>query len=166
MRQIAIAAALGLVVSVIPVMAATAEQIATYEVEGVSLSKSIKEIQVTLKEAGYIETPPDTLQAGAYTLKWTFEKSLDDGGTASFVITTGEGQVTSIRHDITHRSVKYDVRAEYQSMTELAGEDAGRCKIKRGETAACSCSAKEGDDKYSFSFRVQPHAKILKLHRK
>ena len=166
MRRIAFSAAISLVVSIFPVLSATAEQIASYEVEGVSLSKSIEEIQATLKEAGYNETPPDTLQIGTYTLRWTFEKSLDGGGTASFVVSTGEGHVTSIHHDITHTSVKYDVRAEYQSMSELAGDDADRCKIKRGETAQCNFSAKEGDKKYSFSYRVQPHAKILKLHRK
>ena len=74
--------------------------------------------------------------------------------------------MTSIRYEITYRSVKYDVRAEFQRMTELAGEDADRCKLKRGETAECSFAVKEEDAKYLFSYRVQPHSKTLKLGRK
>ncbi len=164
MRRIAFGTAFCLLVSVMPVMAATADEIANYEVEGISLSKSIDDIKATLKEAGYNETPPAILEVSELT--WTFEKSLDDGGSASFVVTTGEGHVTSIRYDIKYRSVKYDVKAEYRSMSELAGEDADRCKLKRGETAECSFTVKKGEEKYSFSYRVQPHHKILKLDKK
>ncbi|MDX1389093.1 MAG: hypothetical protein R3344_07880 [Acidobacteriota bacterium] len=166
MRHIAPGVTLGLVLAVIPAMAATAEQIASYEIDGISLNKSIEEISAALTGAGYSETPPDTLQVGAVTLKWTFEKSLDDGGSASFVIFAGQGHVTSIRYEITHQSVQYDVKAEYNTMEEFAGDDAGRCKIKRGETALCKFSAKNENGRYSFFGRVQPHAKTLTLERK
>jgi len=173
MQRLCVVLVLTCMLAIGAVPAAVPANLAAYDVEGISLEDSIQKIEQILKDAGYEVTPPDTLQGGAFFLKWKFEKPLDDGGSSKIVVKSGdvtrESDQTAdgvLSIDMEIEGASFDLKSEYDAMVLFAGSQAKQCSHKQGKVARCKFTIKQDGVNYWLKAVVRPDSKSVSISRK